>query len=41
MTDVIDELQCWLDSNWDPDMTVARVVGTARHGWLVGAVVAG
>ena len=21
---MIDELQCWLDSNWDPDMTVAE-----------------
>ena len=26
-TDVIDELTAWLESNWDPDLTVRRVVG--------------
>ena len=30
MTDLVAELRDWLDDNWDPDLTVGRVVGAPR-----------
>ena len=29
--ELLDELRSWLADNWDPDLTVGRVVGAARH----------
>ena len=37
-TDVIDELGAWLESNWDPDLTVAELVGPAGTRRLGGAI---
>ena len=28
--ELIDELRAWLEENWDPELTVARVVAAAR-----------